>query len=265
VLDLNGHLVPDRTLVRFVLSYPNESVVNGPVETHDGIAETNIPLERKGKINIRAEAAPALTSVTIAVNVADTVSIAAVTPTPAPTVPPPTAAPNAPQVTAVATAASSAPPVNVNPLRASLPGFVLTFAGLLLVGLGAFGLLTFERIENLPSSARLRIALGLWIAGWLAYVMVAVGLPGTRWLTNSLNWGGSVLAALVIAMLAAAIIVIAARFNAQTQRQDVTPVQPEAPSKPQATTASSAPPVPPASPASAAPAAPPASQTSQTV
>jgi beta-N-acetylhexosaminidase len=229
ILDLNGRVVPDGTPVQFVLSYPSEQVEQrqDPISTRDGIVETTIALVRQGELRIRVEAEPALKSYTVVVDTTETTSsIETIRPTVQPTITPFPVSTNVTGPAADATPgvptidATSAGNGALTLLRSSMPGFVLTFAGLLLVGVGIFGLLTAERPPLLNASARLRVSIGLWLLGWLAYVLVARGTPGTRWITNAMGWGGSVVAAVIIAIVAAGIVIAVARFNAHTQSED---------------------------------------------
>jgi beta-N-acetylhexosaminidase len=205
IYDLNGRIVPDGTQVQFILSYPAERVEQRlqPVSTHDGVADTTVALERQGKLEIRAEADPATTSYVVLVDTTDVVSIETIKPTAMPTQTPQPTATVAGRVTPSATAvAPPEPPTATPPARVSLIGFLLTLIGLLVIGVGAFALLS-QAVPALSAAARMRIALGIWCLGWLAYSLTALGFPGTRWATEALGWGGSVLIAVALALVAA--------------------------------------------------------------
>jgi beta-N-acetylhexosaminidase len=209
ILDLNGNLVPDGTQVQFILSYPAERVEQrqSEVSTQGGIAETTIALEREGRLEIRAEADPALTSYVVRVDTGSTTQIETIRPTAAPTETP------APAATAVERATAAPTPVPTPAAsgadlqdRASITGFLLTFIGLLMIGFSVFAVLAREAIIGMGVNARLRIAIGVWVLGWLIYGMAAQGLPGTRWVTNMLGWAGSAVFAIILTLAAAAVL-----------------------------------------------------------
>ncbi len=173
-------------------------------------------------MEIRAEAKPAIKSYAVKVDISDVVSIETIRPTALPTsTPQPTATANSIPTSTVESQTTPPAAGTLTLLRASLPGFVITFIGLLLVGTVLFGILTTDKASKLNTTTRLRIAIALWLAGWLAYALVAIGLPGTRWLTNALGWGGSVMAAVIIAVVGAGIVVAAAQFNARAESERV--------------------------------------------
>lgn len=219
VVDMNGNLVPDGTQVQFVLSYPAERVEQRQdgVSTRDGIAETTIALERQGKLEIRAEADPALTSYVVRVDTGSTTQIETIRPTPAPTETP-APAPTVERPTAAPTAAPTVMPDAVaSPPRASITGFLLTFIGLLLIGFSMFAVLAQEALAGIGLNTRLRVAIGVWVMGWLIYAVAAMGLPGTRWVTNMLGWAGSAVFAILLTLVAAALIFAGLRAWRRTQ------------------------------------------------
>lgn len=224
IVDLNGNLVPDGTQVQFILSYPAERVEQRqqPVNTRDGIAETTIALEREGKLEIRAEADPALTSFVVSVDTGNTTQIETIKPTPAPTdtpAPAPTAAAERPTVAVTATPMPANGGASTR-ARASITGFILTFIGLLLIGFSVFAILAQEPDAGMGINVRLRIAIGVWLLGWLIYVMVALGLPGTRWMTNLLGWAGSAVFTIVLTLAAAGLLFAAMRIWRRSQRKN---------------------------------------------
>jgi hypothetical protein len=216
---MNGNLVPDGTQVQFVLSYPAERVEQRQdgVSTRDGIAETTIALERQGKLEIRAEADPALTSYVVRVDTGSTTQIETIRPTPAPTETP-APAPTVERPTAAPTVAPTVMPDAVaSPPRASITGFLLTFIGLLLIGFSMFAVLAQEALAGIGLNTRLRVAIGVWVMGWLIYAVAAMGLPGTRWVTNMLGWAGSAVFAILLTLVAAALIFAGLRAWRRTQ------------------------------------------------
>ncbi len=209
IVDMNGNLVPDGTQVQFILSYPAERVEQRqqPVSTRDGIAETTIALEREGKLEIRAEADPALTSFVVGVDTGNSTQIETIRPTAAPTETPAPTPTVVQQPTAVPTSAPTpAPPAESQQTRASITGFLLTFIGLMLIGFSMFAILSQESITGIGVNARVRLVAGIWVTGWLIYAMVAMGLPGTRWITNTLGWAGSAMFAILLTLLTAALV-----------------------------------------------------------
>jgi beta-N-acetylhexosaminidase len=205
VSDLNGHVVPDGTQIQFVLSYPAERVdqQQPSVSTRDGIAETTITIERKGTLEIRAQADPALTSYVIRINIGDNAaSIETIKPTTQPTTKPEPTATATDKPTAAA-AVTSAPPSNGQNTpkveQASMGGFIVTALALLVIAL--VSILMLNGTRRISVSIRWRIVLLSWSAGWIAYVIYATGLPGTPELAAILGWYGSVLLATVISLI----------------------------------------------------------------
>ncbi len=206
IVDHNNRIVPDGTQVQFVLAYPSERVEQQQpaVSTRDGIAETIVVIERKGTLEIRAQADPALTSYVIRVNIGDNaVSIETIKPTALPTATPepsPTATdkPTIPATlsTTPTLAAPSAPAI----VRSSLGGFVITMLVLVVIALVA--ILTLNATGRLRSGMRWRVTLISWSAGWISYVLYVTGAPGTNRIATLMGWYGSVILAVVVASLA---------------------------------------------------------------
>jgi beta-N-acetylhexosaminidase len=215
IYDKNSHIVPDGTQVQFILSYPAERVEQRlmPVSTRDGVADTTVALERQGKLEIRAEAEPATTSYVVLVDTTDVVSIETIRPTATPTVAPQPTATLTEQPTPTVEATTALPLVTQPPpppSRASLLGFVLALLGLLVIGGGLFVLLSQVTPVAVGVAARLRVAVGVWLAGWLAYILAVLQVPGTRWASEALGWGGPTLLAIALGLIAAVIILAAA-------------------------------------------------------
>ncbi|MCL5995186.1 MAG: hypothetical protein M1546_03920 [Chloroflexi bacterium] len=205
VYDRNGHIVPDGTPVQLVLAYPAERVEQQQpaVSTRDGIAETTVVIERKGKLEIRAVAEPAQTSYVIRVDIGDNAaSIETIKPTAMPTgTPEPTATatdkPTAEATSAATPAVTNQPPAQI--VRSNIVGFVVTSLALVVIALVA--ILTLNGTRRVSLSMRWRLILLSWSAGWIAYVLYATGVPGTTQLASILGWYGSVLLAAVIALI----------------------------------------------------------------
>lgn len=229
ILDANGNLVPDGTQVQFILSYPAERVEQrqDEVSTRDGIAETTVALEREGRLEIRAEADPALTSYVVRVDTGSTTQIETIRPTPAPTDTPAPIPTIAERSTAVPTAAPTPTPASAStPERASLTGFLLTFIGLLLIGFSVFAVMAQESISGLGVNARLRTAIGVWVMGWVIYVMATLGLPGTHWMTNLLGWAGSSVFALLFTLIGAGLLFAVLRAWRRNRNKTIQPQKP---------------------------------------
>lgn len=221
IYDKNGRIVPDGTQVQFILSYPAERVEQRepPVSTRDGVADTTLLLERQGKLQIRAESDPAMNSFVVVVDTTDVVSIETIRPTALPTETPAAAVSATEEATPTP---EPAPPIGEQPpappSRTSFAGFVLALIGLLMTGFGLWFALNRRWPGVFQARTRLRAALGVWTAGWLTYVLAAIGLPGTRWASDGMGWAGSVLLALAVALAAAAAVMALARRRATAAR-----------------------------------------------
>ena len=217
IYDRNGQIVPDNTPVQFVLSYPVERVEQpqAAVPTVNGIAETTIVIERKGTIEIRAIAEPALLSYVIRVNISDndTVSIETIKPTAAPTnTPEPTQLPTLtprPLPTALPT---SPPQATIEP-RTNWSAFAITLVALFVVGL--IGLIS-SMVTAWSTTTRWRAVLISWLAGWAAYVLYALGTPATLPLEATLGWIGLPIVSAVSAVLVLLVFLIGAQRGKQT-------------------------------------------------
>ena len=216
VYDLNGHIVPDGTPIQFVLAYPAERVdqQQPAVSTRDGVAETTVVIERKGTLEIRAQADPAMTSYVIRINIGDNAaSIETIKPTAQPTITPePTATPtDRPIATATGTTTPSNTSQNTTKVvQSTLGGFVITALALLVIALVSVLMLNGNR--RVSVSMRWRVVLLSWSAGWIAYVVYATGAPGAVQLASIMGWYGSVLLATVISLIVLLIgLVIAMR------------------------------------------------------
>jgi beta-N-acetylhexosaminidase len=205
VYDRNGHLVPDGTQIQFVLAYPTERVEQQQpaVSTRDGVAETTVLIERKGTMEIRAVADPALTSYVVRVNIGDNAaSIETIRPTAQPThTPEPTATATDKPTTAPTIEPTPPAAVQTQPpvIRSSLGGFVVTLLALVVIALAA--ILTLNGSRRVSPSMRWRVVLLSWSSGWIAYVLYATGVPGMAEMAGVLGWYGSVLLATIIALI----------------------------------------------------------------
>jgi beta-N-acetylhexosaminidase len=194
ILDLNKHIVPDGTPAQFVIRYQGEEqprVV--PLQTANGIVSTEFVVERDVPVSISVESDDAKSSNVIRLTPS---AIEVINPTAAPTTsaqPPTATAP--PQSTPV----PAAPPV-VGPIeRTSLSGFLLTC--LLLIGVGTATFAILSGFRSTPMYLRVRGVLLTWIAGWVFYVLYALGAPGTDRLAEAFTWGGGPMVAAVFGLL----------------------------------------------------------------
>ena len=212
VLDRNGRPVPDGTQVQFVLRFPVERVEQrqDPVYTRDGIAETSIVIDRKGKVEVRAIAEPALRSLIIKLNISDNeqVSIETIKPTPAPTpTPEPTFAPT-PAPSPIPTLAPTIPPAQISGAKVNDWAFLYTVISMLIGSLISLWILA-RRLLGTTAAQRWRLLLWSWIVGWLAYGGYASLAPSMGSLSLALGTGGFVLVALM-GMLSTLVIEILA-------------------------------------------------------
>ncbi|MCL4504603.1 MAG: hypothetical protein M1140_01070 [Chloroflexi bacterium] len=217
IVDRNNHLVPDGTQVQFVLAYPTERVEQQqtPISTKDGIAETTVVIERKGTLEIRAQADPALSSYVIRVNIGDNAaSIETIKPTALPTVTPePTPTPTE-QPTVPVTIASTPVVTPQTPqiiARSSIGGFVIALLALVVIALVA--ILALNGTNRVRPNLRWRVVLLSWSSGWIGYVVYAAGIPGTSGIAEIMGWVGSVILTVIVStvvLLAGVVVVILA-------------------------------------------------------
>lgn len=211
VVDRNGRPVPDGTQVQFVLRYPVERVEQrqDPVNTRDGIAETSIVIDRKGKVEVRAIAEPALRSLIIKLNISDNeqVSIETIKPTAAPTpTPEPTFAPTS-IPTPAPTAAPIATPTVIMGAHVNMAAFIYTFLGMLVAHIVALQVLA-STLSHASAIQRWRTILSSWIAGWLAYVGYSVLSPQLGQVSATLGSAGFPLAALGMTVIVLIIAIL---------------------------------------------------------
>jgi beta-N-acetylhexosaminidase len=175
LLDRNGHIVPDGTLVEFDLKYDGEELALAvePALTRGGIAVRDVTVERSGTLRIAAASDGATTGDPLLV-----VIVPPPTPTPAPA--PPDAA-----VGDVNPATAPALPerVNLMTLLIALFTIVVTLSLFLIV-----------QVRVLPRAALVHNMLWAAIFGLLGYLMYGLGLiPGANWLRANISvWGTTV-------------------------------------------------------------------------
>jgi beta-N-acetylhexosaminidase len=205
ILDFNGRLVPDGTVVSFKLKQRGDQF-QLPLEetgTVDGYADASVVLERAGDFEVQVQSGQASGSLSLILSIVDEeegqaqVAVATATPTPVPT---PTVTPTAtptPEPTATPTPRPTPLPPPEPPLpprRVDLGAFVMALLAISLVSLGIF--LAFGAMAQVPESA-LRLLLFAVIGGLLAYSLYGMGLlPGATWMQRELQvWGAALVAA----------------------------------------------------------------------
>lgn len=206
IADRNGNPVPDGTPVTFRLFYANEALElpRQEVTTIDGVARTNVKLERTGELRITASSGPATESTTLLVTIQgdSPITIATVVPTPTPS-PSPSPTP-VPTETPVPTPTGTPPPV-AEPRTPSTPARVdvLAFALAVVALSGASGLLLLVQGEaGRKPGAVVHTVAWVTICGLAAYVLFGLGwLPGTTRLESVARPWGAVIITFVAALL----------------------------------------------------------------
>lgn len=158
ILDHNGHIVPDGTVVTFLISRrgSGESILQQVVaETQDGVAVTSLRLENIGLLEISAVSEPAYKSVKVLVNVDEggAAQVVVVTPT--------SSVPETPVPTLPATPETLEPDAVAAPLL-----WEIWWQAILFLGLG--GWIVYQ-LESLQSDLRWGARRGLvFVMGGLA-------------------------------------------------------------------------------------------------
>jgi beta-N-acetylhexosaminidase len=179
IRDLNGHPVPDGTPVQFSILYEEDALpAVQPASTKDGVASTDLPLNRVGKLKLTASSEPAFSSSTLDITVGDIVLITVITPTPRPTdTPPPTDTPipATPTVTVEPTQTPKGPPPSPAG-RVVWRDFIMMCLGL------ASAMLIGYRLGDSATtrSQRFRVALAGAIGVLAGYNFFALALPGAE-------------------------------------------------------------------------------------
>jgi beta-N-acetylhexosaminidase len=172
VMDQNGHIVPDGTIVRFRIMYPAENIPALVLEsaTQDGLAAASHVIDRVGALEVHAVSDPATVSTILLLQVGETPGfVTAIAPTPQASATPLEGDVLATPTVAVGTIGSGgmAPAVGGTALAASL--VVLT---VLAMGVGFL----FVRFGG--RGWEVRGALGTVVGGLAGYDYMALGLPG---------------------------------------------------------------------------------------
>jgi beta-N-acetylhexosaminidase len=196
IQDANGHRVPDRTPVDFVINQQedgNPSQIINAV-TVDGLASIQLALERTGLIEVTAQSGTARLSETLQLNVQLGVTAQA-------TVISPTRVPTATsEPTRTPLAASPTPDENTigNPAPGSPPqvmgwlDLMLGFLGTVIVGFAGFYV---SSLSKLRKGMQVRCVLVAVIAALGGYNYVALQLPGSAELIGAAgSYAGLILA-----------------------------------------------------------------------
>jgi beta-N-acetylhexosaminidase len=186
ILDHNGHIVPDNTPVRFIMSRPGDNPILQQIEvqTDQGIAQASLRVDSSGKLQIRVESGDAKKSDILQIdippeNVTVTAPPPTITPTTTPTITPTPSA----TFTPVPTPQPILPPP---PIHTNFRDWLIALLVAVTIGLSNFGLARF--IGQIRWG--IRGAFLALIGGLLAYTYLAIGLPGSTSLIKSSGlWG----------------------------------------------------------------------------
>jgi beta-N-acetylhexosaminidase len=168
ILDQNGHIVPDETPVRFIMSTKDGTDgIQNQVEatTIDGLARASFVIDKPGVVEISAVSEPAMVSAVLQFNASDVAApVIIVTPqvtfTPTPILPTPTSTPEDPWKTP-----------NGYPRLSAWVVVLMAILG------SAF--LSFWAVSRIVSTRwGLRWGLCIFLGGLLAYNYLALGFPG---------------------------------------------------------------------------------------
>jgi len=183
ILDHNGHIVPDGTIVRFILTQGGELATTRQVEaqTNQGIANATIRIDSPGNLEIRAESEEARNSEIIQI----LVPAAVTSETPEPTgtaTPPPTEQPS-PTSTLTTTPEPTPTPVFLQIYHTDLTDWLVSVVTIAMISVLSF------LINTRRNSLRWRIRSGLLtlIGGILAYLYLALSMPGSQNLLSGNN------------------------------------------------------------------------------
>jgi beta-N-acetylhexosaminidase len=196
ILDHNGNPVPDGTPVEFMFSYQGEATSSTlDAVTVDGSGTVSITLDRLGVLNIEAMSEPARLSEILQLNVQEGI-VTVITPTAVPTVTPvPSSTPAEETPTRPTNAEAAATPAPPAP-KVGLGGLALALPGILVVAVIGYVLIAPD--EN----SRTRIGLLIVAGGLVGYNYIALGLPGSKELIQTLGMFSGVVMAIALASVA---------------------------------------------------------------
>jgi len=180
VLDINGHVVPDKTPVDFYLIYQSETSAQTQLSatTVGGIAQVIATIERPGVLTIRAESSSAIISDAISLNVPMTASIAEAVETEAISK---AEEQNTPDVSIVPDFPS---PDNLDILLPTRMGATGLAMGLLGLAISGAGVILTGAIYGIRREVKFRYLLIVLCGSLLFYNYLSLGFPGS----NQLIW-----------------------------------------------------------------------------
>ena len=191
IFDHNANPVPDGTPVEFMLSYQGDGAVSmHNAVTVGGAGSVRVTLERLGVLNIEAMSEPARLSEILQLNVQEGI-VTVITPT---TVPTGTPAPTSTPVQQTPT-----PQVNAAAPAIGLGDLALALSAVLVVSVLGYVFIAPDE------PGRTRIGLLIVAGGLIGYNYVALGLPGSQELIETLGVFSG--AAMAVALAAAASLV----------------------------------------------------------
>lgn len=176
ILDHNGHLVPDNTVVNFVMTYNKDLTTQQHVEsqTIQGVAKATLRIDRAGSLQFSVESEPALLSDILTYDIPpENVT---------PTEPPPTATPTlTPTPTETPTTTPTVTPTpTVAPLEPPTPQVeFLDWAAALLAALVVGSVNFWLAYRFLGIRWAVRAAALTLIGALLTYSYIALSLPGS--------------------------------------------------------------------------------------
>ncbi len=183
ILDHNGHIVPDGTVVRFNFKISGEPGITQQFETTTaaGVAYFNYRIEAAGGLEVNATSEPALQSETLNINIEPDGSSTVILTSPTP------------QITPTATDEPTTTPTDLPAEEAAEQGGRNNYPtlgewalGIIVIGLGSVLAFIGGRLWWKTTRWGLRSMLTALIGGLLAYSYLSLGVGGTRyWILKS--------------------------------------------------------------------------------
>jgi beta-N-acetylhexosaminidase len=206
VLDRNAHPVPDGTVVEFILNQQGENILSYSTDaiTTGGVAVIGIALDRLGLISITARSDPARISDTLQINVQEDIPVQAtvISPTLIPTV---TIEPTQEPVEPTPTVVTDYGEITSGFTEDQVGAIDFLFGILVIGGIASIGYWSTLH-KALDTEQRARYILLTAICGLIGYNYVALNLPGSATLQQTLG----VVAAILLAIGGSLIGLIAA-------------------------------------------------------
>ncbi len=211
IYDHEGHPVPDDTPVTFRLWYPADSLeFQREAVTHDGMAETQFPLERPGELWISVSSLQARTSTQLLLNIrpGHPGLVETLVPTPTPTVTPtstPTSTSTPTPTPTHTPTPTSTPTPTPTPVQVDFVPWVggdallMALFGLIVISLTSIG------VWYQAGESPVRIVRWFsweWILGLGTYILFSLGFfpQGTKWRLRMGPTAGGILAVLMALM-----------------------------------------------------------------